>query len=311
MARKNSVEGINVLGKAWGEIKKINWHEVNRLCQQDFHIGLMGTPQELAAMQAWLKSFPYFMAGAKVTARATNKDTTQYVTVITPQDGCLDEKLIKSTTFCLAGRETANEVRRLKGEVYLFDDAQHDALTTQILSNHREVQIALAHNFPVFRPELAQSSIQDTAFQNAAWAMLSGLPNTVPGPHYLLTAPFEGITDFTILTLNEFKLLFELIGLSGYRVTPLYHIVEFAMIIGLGKVAEAIATTAMGRLPGRTGILAKGAIAYAFTWTIGEAVFFYLATGNKLDGNGLIERFRGHHARGKNVAAELVSEYRH
>lgn len=313
MARKNTVEGINVLGKAWGEIKKINWHEVNRLCQQNFHIGLMGTDREIAAMQEWLRSYPYLVAGhsVKVTARAAVKNTDQYITVIIPQDGVFDEKLIKSTTFCLAGREMANEVRRLKGEVYLFDTVEHISLTTQILSNHREVQFALAHNFPVFRPELAQSVIQDTAFQNAAWALLSGLPGSVPGPHLLLTGPFEGITDFAILTLNEFKLLFELVGLSGYRVTPLAHIVEFALIIGLGKLAETLATNVLGKLSGRTGIIAKGAIAYAFTWTIGEAVFFYISTGRKLDGEAIVDRFRSHHDKGKLVAADMVSNFRH
>ena len=115
----------------------------------------------------------------------------------------------------------------------------------------------------------------------------------------------------TILTLNEIKLLFELIGLSGYRITPLYHVVEFAMIIGLGKLAETIATTAIGRLPGRTGIMAKGAIAYAFTWTIGETLFFYISTGNKLRGKEFADRFRGHHVQGKKVAAEIVSTYQH
>ncbi|MDR3565650.1 MAG: hypothetical protein P4N59_30010 [Negativicutes bacterium] len=313
MARKSSVEGINVLGKAWGEVKKINWHEVNRLCQENFHIGLMGTDKEIAAMQAWLRSYPYLVAGhsVKAAARAAIKDTAQYVTVIAPQDGVFDEKLIKSTTFCLAGRGMANEVRRLKGEVFLFDDAENYSLTTQILSNHREVQFALAHNFPVFRPELAQSAIQDTAFQNAAWALLSGLPNSVPGPHHLLTAPFEGITDFTILTLNEFKLLFELVGLSGYRVTPLHHLIEFGMIIGLGKLAETIAINTVGKLTGRTGIIAKGAIAYAFTWTIGEVIFFYISTGHKLSRDAMTGRFHQHHVRGKKAVAEMVSEYTH
>lgn len=313
MARKNAVEGINVLGKAWGEIKKINWHEVNRLCQLNFHIGLMGTEQEIAAMQAWLRSYPYLVAGhsAKAAARAAVKDTDQYVTVILPQDNAFDEKLIKSTTFCLAGREMANEVRRLKGKVYLFDIAGNNSLTTQILSNHWEIQFALAHNFPVFRPELAQSVIQETAFQNAAWALLSGLPGTVPGPHHLLTGPFEGITDFVILTLNEFKLLFELVGLSGYRVTPSYHIVEFSMIIGLGKLAEALATNILGKLSGRAGLIAKGAIAYAFTWTIGELVFFYISTGRKFGGEEFVDRFKGHYDQGKTVAARLVNRVRH
>lgn len=308
MARKAPVQdGLSVIGKAWSEVKKINWHEVNRLCQQNFHIGLVGVDAELAAMQAWLRSFPYLTTdGAASGAEGAAADVAQYLTVIAAGEDGFDEKLVKSTTFCLAGREAVNEVRRMKGEVFLFDDAGPDRLTTQILSNHPEVQFALAHHFPVFRPEMAQSVIQDTAFQNAAWALLTGLPNSLPGPHLILTSPFEGISDFTVLTLNEIKLLFELIGLSGCRVAPLYHGVEFAMVIGLGKLAETVALQTLGRLSGRAGILAKGAIAYAFTWTIGEAVFFYLSTGRKLGRPAFTARFREHFRRGRKVADEMA-----
>jgi hypothetical protein len=308
MARKAPVQdGLSIVGKAWSEVKKINWHEVNRLCQQNFHIGLVGSAVEIEAMQAWLRSFPYLpAAGAGAGGDGHAPGVAQYLTVIAASEDGPDEKLVKSTTFCLAGREAANAVRRMKGEVYLFDDAIGRRLTTQILSNHPEVQFALAHNFAVFRPEMAQSVIQDTAFQNAAWALVTGLPNTVPGPHVVLTSPFEGISDFTILTLNEIKLLFELVGLSGRRVVPLYHGVEFAMVVGLGKLAETVAMQALGRLSGRAGILAKGAIAYAFTWMIGEAVFFYLTTGRRLGRPTFAARFREHFRRGRKVAEDMA-----
>ncbi len=306
MARKAPVqERLSIIGKAWSEIRKINWHEVNRLCQQNFHIGLVGSATESDAMKAWLQRMPY--PGADGRAEGAAKDfAPQQLSVIAVGADGPDEKLVKATTFCLAGREMANEVRRVKGEVYLFDDTEREHLTTQILSNHPEVQFALAHKFPVFRPEMARSVIQDTAFQNAAWALFSGLPNTLPGPHLLLTSPLEGISDFTVLTLNEVKLLFELVGLSGKRVVPLYHVVEFAMIVGLGKLSETLAMQTVGRLSGRAGILTKGAIAYAFTWTIGEAVFMYINTGQKPGGAAFTDRFRMHFRRGRQVAEEMA-----
>ncbi len=303
MARKAPVqERLSIIGKAWSEIRKINWHEVNRLCQQNFHIGLVGSPAELDAMKAWLRRLPHPAADGEA-----GKDfAPQQLSVIAAGADGPDEKLVKATTFCLAGREMANEVRRVKGEVYLFDADDRENLTTQILSNHPEVQFALAHKFPVFRPEMARSVIQDTAFQNAAWALFSGLPNTLPGPHQLLTSPLEGISDFTVLTLNEVKLLFELIGLSGQRVVPLGHVAEFAMIVGLGKLAETLAMQTVGRVSGRAGMLVKGAIAYAFTWTIGEAVFMYINTGRKPGRATFADRFRLHFRRGRRVAEDMA-----
>lgn len=302
MARKAPLQdGLGILGKAWSEVKKINWHEVNRLCQQNFHIGLVGTESEVNAMRTWLQSFPYQPADGVDTAQ-------EHLSAIAAVEDGLDEKLIKSTTFCLASGEMANEVRRMKGEVYLFAENDNENLTTRILSNHPEVQFALAHNFPVFRPELAQSVIQDTSFQNTAWALLTGLPNTVPGPHTILTSPFEGISDFTLMTLNEIKLMFELVGIAGNRVVPLYHLGEFGIIIGLGKLAETLAMQTMGRVSGRAAIIVKGAIAYAFTWTIGEAVFFYASTGRKLTQRTFNDRLRHHFVRGRKVTEGMVNQ---
>ena len=310
MARKAPVqERLSVIGKAWSEIRKINWHEINRLCQQNFHIGLVGSEAEIGAMQAWLRMMPQpdTNDGSGDGAEGPAKDfAPQQLSIIAADADGPDEKLVKATTFCLAGRKMADDVRRVKGEVYLFSEVERENLTTQILSNHPEVQFALAHKFPVFRPEMARSVIQDTAFQNAAWALFSGLPNTLPGPHQLLTSPLEGISDFTVLTLNEVKLLFELVGLSGNRVVPLHHVVEFAMIVGLGKVAEALAMQTVGRFSGRTGMLAKAAIAYAFTWTIGEAVFMYVNTGRKPGRSTLSDRFRLHFRRGRQVAEDMA-----
>lgn len=308
MARKPVQEGLNIVGKAWSEIKKINWHEVNRLCQQNFHIGLVGSDQEVGLMKNWLRSFPYILPNTCARIGSKTNKFEQSLTEIDTRQGEIsdkDEKLVKSTTFCLATPGMADELRRLKGEVYIFDSANTYSLTTQILSNHPEVQFALAHNFPVFRPEMAQMVIQDTAFQNTAWALVSSASTSVPGVSFI-TSPVEGISDFTVLTLNEIKLMFELVGISGYRVVPLYHLVEFAMVGGIAKLAESVATTAVARLPGRTAVLIKGAIAYAFTWTIGEALFFYISTGHKLGRDVFSGRFHRHFVRGREVAAGLL-----
>jgi hypothetical protein len=84
--------------------------------------------------------------------------------------------------------------------------------------------------------------------------------------------------------------------------------VEFGIILGLGKLAQSIAMTTLGRLPVRAAFIAKGAIAYAFTWTIGEAIFFYIATGHKLSRDAVSGNFRRHFARGKDVASELACQ---
>jgi hypothetical protein len=310
MARKNTSEqdGLTIIGKAWGEIKKINWHEVNRLCRQNFHIGLVGTEEEVSIMKDWLKTFPYAFCPSGVPHPLSYKPAQmeQILSVIPASVEDMDEKLIKSTSFCLAFPRMADLVRRLKAEIYIFDPSDTTMLATQIMANHLELRFALSHRLPVFRPEHAKIVIQDTAFQNALWAVISSLPNTVPGPHNLLIAPFEGITDFMVLTINEMKLLFELVGLSGYRVLPLHHLTEFALIAGVAQLAQSTATTFAGRIPLRAGTIFKGAIAYAFTWAIGEGLFMYISTGHPLERNSFLKNFKQHFSKGKEVAANII-----
>lgn len=306
-----SAEDVSILSKAWSEIRKINWHEINRLAQQNFHIGLAGNSEQRAAMRTWLMSSPDLsMTGGRMGRPEVNeKELSKHLIEITPEQCESDEKLVKSTTFCLTPFELANCIRRHKTDCYLFDlEDANESLPPQVLSNYIDLRYALSHNFPVFRPKHANREINNTAFQNAAWAMLTGVPNTIPGPHRLISAPFEGISDFAVMTLNEMKLMFEIIGLSGYRVVPIKRLVEISFILGMATIAEALATSLLVRVPANGALAAKGAIAYAFTWAIGEGIYYYVNAGKPINSHTITSSFKNHLVEGKQAASRILRQ---
>lgn len=311
--RGASMEDVNVLSKGWGEIKKINWHEVNRLAQQNFHIGLVGSAAQTAAMRAWLMSSPdlSMTAGRKGHPRVDETELNKHLVEILPEQCEPDEKLVKSAAFCLAAPELANSIRRHKTDCYLFDvNSDNDFLPPQILSNHLDLQYALSYNFPIFRPKHANRAINNTAFQNAAWAILTGVPSTVPGPHRLISAPFEGISDFAVMTLNEMKLMFEIVGLSGYRVVPIQRLVEIGFILSMATVAEVFAANLFARVSAGGALIAKGAVAYAFTWAIGEGIYYYVNAGRPLNSRTLTDGVQKHLAAGRRASCRILQRMR-
>jgi hypothetical protein len=311
MSRKavSAIEGVNIFTKAWNEIKKINWHEVNRLSHQNFYIGLVGNDADIAAMKEWLLRFPYALGNVEMERRAIfhERHMFKHTTEIHMGfDSEYDERRIKAATFCLVAPAFLDEVRKYKVDAYVFYPDDMFELPAQILSNYYDLRFGLSYSFPVFRPKHASREIENTAFQNASWVIVSGLSNIIPGPHQIISAPLEGISDFTVLTANEIKLLFELIGLSGHRVRPLYRLGEFGFVLMMAKLAETIANNLAARVPAASGLVIKGAVAYAFTWAIGEAIYYYQASGRKASTGFLAGKFRERYAEGKQVAESII-----
>ena len=312
MAKKDtSPNGLNILGRAWNELKRINWHEINRLCQQNFHIGLIGSERDVEAIKNWLISFPSQTSPdqSPIRMKCNTRLLARYITpiYIRSTGDKLDEKLIKSTTFCIVSPEYVKQVRRFKTEVYIFGNIGNEHLPTQVLAAHNDLRFALAYHFPIFRREHATIVIQDTAFQNTAWTVITSVPNTVPGPHQLVSIPFEGISDCIILSLNEMKMLFELVGLSGYTVVPYRQLPEIGVLIGMALLAQSTATSIIGKLPTRAGMVAKGALAYAFTYAIGEAIFAHVSYQQRVNGCFFRDSIREHYAEGVKIVNNIVN----
>jgi len=296
-----------IMEKVWDEVKKINWQEINRQTHKNFQIGLVGSKGQTDKMKKWLKSFDYPLAieyGSKLKddIKIIQDRIDDHTISFQISKDKIDERLLRTMAFCVVEKKYFNDIRRLNIEAYTFDKNK-DTIPKQVHANHPDLSFALSFNFPVFRVTHSNIEINSTAIQNTSWAIGTASPNIIPGPHQTVTVPIEAVSDFTVLTANETKLLFELVGLSGYDVNPLKCLIEFGVTLGLAKTAEIAATNTTGKIPAGAGLVTKGAIAYAFTWAIGEAIFFYISTGQKVGKKFFKERIEHYYEIGKTIAS--------
>ncbi len=101
--------------------------EINNLTHKQFHIGLIGNEEIVKEMKDWLGSFSYELANKmnvkiKSNILKDNSEIEKYLVCIHPSsDYKYDEKLIKSTAFCIVENVCKNDIRRLNVPTYIFE----------------------------------------------------------------------------------------------------------------------------------------------------------------------------------------------
>ncbi len=157
-------------------------------------------------------------------------------------------------------------------------------------------RIALAHNFPFVRKDVAEESVKATAMQNA----LIGAVIIIPG------------ADMPLMTLNQGKMLLQIAAAYGEHLGA-ERVKELAAIVGGGVAFRAVARQLLVVVPG-FGWAVKGVVAYGGTLAMGRAAIAYFEHGGDLSEvahravearDAAVRRLRESQAALKGAAAEL------
>lgn len=307
-------EKKKVLETIWAEIKKINWNEINARSKKKFSLSIIGNETFINMIQLELKK-TYGMEtiahsfGTRFKAKQ-NVDASLFKNLLI----CIDEAdiesktgLIKTSDICIVSEEYFEKVRELNLNAYCFE-GDFKELIEMIVNNNEEILPALSFCFPCFRVLAANRAIQKVALQNVVWVVGTAFPNLIPGPHQPVTAVVEGVSDFVALTTNEFRMMLEIVGLSGSIVSPFKIIVEVGFIYGLANGAKWVATQIVGKAPAGTGLFVKGGVAFAFTHAIGQTVLLYQLTGKKTSVKGFIAGFKEIYTESRNFIKNFIEE---
>jgi len=149
-----------------------------------------------------------------------------------------------------------------------------------IVMDHPELRLSLARHIPAFRPAVASQLVSEVSWVNAKIAVLSALPGVIPLTDILL--PAAAIGDMMLLTKNQVLLLLRLAAAYGLPVDLRARTRELVPIVGGAFGWRAIARELIGLVPGGIGVVVKGAVAYAGTYTVGKAAAIYYSTGQSL-----------------------------
>ena len=169
----------------------------------------------------------------------------------------------------------------------------------EILPDHL---LSLARHFPLFRVPIARFLINDTCVSNAAYALSSGLAETIP----VLNIPLA-VTDTVVLTKNQAFLVYKLGLALGFSTRWQDYFVEFGGVLGSGLLWRQIAHTLVALVP-VWGIVPKTTIAYAGTSVIGNVVLQWYLTGRHVSRKQVGQIYRQALGRGGNIARSLLAK---
>jgi uncharacterized protein (DUF697 family) len=154
-----------------------------------------------------------------------------------------------------------------------------EATLDRIIEDRPDIELALARNFPIFRSRVAQRIINATALTNAQFTLLTGIASAFPLTAILL--PVNSLSDIVILTKNQIMMTLRLAAAYGLEVDYKSRMKEVAPILANAFGWRAIARELVGAVP-IVGVLAKPAISYAGTVTVGKAAQVYYQTGENI-----------------------------
>ena len=166
------------------------------------------------------------------------------------------------------------------------------------------VHLALAHQFPAFRPAVAADLVERTAKANAGYAFTTGLAESVP----VLAAPLA-LGDMLMLTKNQLVMCYRLVLAHGRDGEPRTLIGEIVGVLGGGLLFRQAARQLVGLIP-VLGIVPKVAVAYAGTYAIGRSMTLWAAEGREVTSGAVKRLSREGFARGRAVARALADQAR-
>ena len=155
---------------------------------------------------------------------------------------------------------------------------------------HPELRLSLARHVPAFRPAVVTLLINDAAKENARLALISALPGVIPFTDFLL--PATALGDMVLLTKNQGLLLLSIAAAYGQEVDLRARTRELLPVVGSAFGWRTAARQLLGLVPGGIGLVVKGAVAYAGTYTVGRAAALYYSTGQTLSGPRLHQLYK-------------------
>ncbi|MCS6774234.1 MAG: hypothetical protein RMM31_09280 [Anaerolineae bacterium] len=159
--------------------------------------------------------------------------------------------------------------------------------------------LALARHLPAFRAPVVRALIDDVASANLAYSLGTAVLEVNP-----VTGLPLNVADVVVLTKNQGVMAYK-IALAMGLPSDFRHIApQLVGVIGGGFLLRQLARSLVGLIPA-VGALTKVAVAFAGTYVVGEAVYRWCATGERLSEEALLLIYARALERGRALLARL------
>lgn len=176
----------------------------------------------------------------------------------------------------------------------------------EVLAAREDLELALARNLDPFRRPVIAKIIRRIAKENAAFSLLTALPDVIPSLAELPWAVGEFASDTAFLTMNQVRMAFLIAAASDQEVGYREQRAQIAAIVGGAVGWRALARELAGKIPFGGGLIPKAAIAYAGTYTVGFGLERFYRIGRGLTRQERSEIYERALERGREVVRALL-----
>ncbi len=252
---------VGAAWRLWSHFKSLDVAAIAEEAERPFHLALIGTDDQTALLSARLalESPAPRDLGANGPANIQPYLGTYSAAASAPPDSLL-----------------------LHADPLTADEAHLAETLAKMVLAHPELRLSLARHVPAFRPAVSAQLIGEASKDNARIALISALPGILPMTAFL--SPATALGDMFVLTRNQITLLLKIAAVYGKEIDLRARTKELLPVVGSAFGWRAAARELIGLVPGGIGLVVKGSIAYAGTYTVGKAAMIYYSTGQTLTG---------------------------
>ena len=255
--------------RVWSAFKALDVSDIAEAAEKPFHLALIGSEDQADLLMARLA---LEAAAPRDLGLSSPADIRAYVSRAASADAVPPGSLT------------------LEAAPLTKSDAELAEALAAIVQAHPELRLSLARHVPAFRSSVVTQLIGEASKENAKLALLSALPGVLPVTDFLLPATAFG--DMLLLTKNQGLLLVSIAAAYGRDVDLRARTRELLPVVGSAFGWRAAARQLVGLVPGGIGLVVKGAMAYAGTYTVGRAAAVYYSTGHTLSGPRLQQLYK-------------------
>jgi len=163
-------------------------------------------------------------------------------------------------------------------------------------------EVLLARNLPMLREAVCRKLIDDTCMVNSTYSLTTGLAEI----NLFLDLPLN-IADIVILTKNQALMAYKISLAMGLTADWKETVPKMTAVVGSAFLWRQVARLLVGLIPA-FGVVPKIAVAYAGTYTVGQAIYQWCANGEKLKSEILRSLYFAALKRGREAAREVVAK---
>lgn len=250
----------NVAWRFWREIRSLAVGQIAQEAERPFSLALVGGEDQTKLLAARL-----------ALETPTPRDGPQGPANVWPY----------LTVYTDAGRVPKDSLR-LDADALTADETRLAQALAQMVVANPDLRLSLACHIPAFRPAVVLQLINEVSWTNAKIATVSALPGLLPFTGFLL--PATSMSDMIVLTKNQGLMLLRIAAAYGLPVDLRARTRELLPVVGSAFGWRSLARELLGFVPGGFGIVLKGSIAFAGTYTVGKAAQIFYSTGQTLTG---------------------------